>query len=84
MVLGEGKGLKSLRASRKKGNMQPQEVGGWGDPPEYTWEAKDSQDSKGGVLDEMPYIGERKLVEPTVIFLVMIYFTFMTLHVGAI
>jgi hypothetical protein len=51
MVLCEGKGMKSLRASRKKGNMQPQEVGGWGDPPEYTWEAKDSWDSKKGVLD---------------------------------
>jgi len=23
-----------------------------------------SQDSKGGTLDEMPYSGERKLVEP--------------------
>ena len=31
LVLGEGKGL---RASRKNGNRQPQEVGGWGDPPE--------------------------------------------------
>jgi hypothetical protein len=35
-VLGGGKGLKSLRASRKNGNMQPWEVGGWGDPPECT------------------------------------------------
>jgi hypothetical protein len=33
-----GKGLKSLRTSRKNGNFQPQEVGGWGDPPECTRE----------------------------------------------
>jgi hypothetical protein len=26
---------------------------------------RDSQDSKGGALDEMPYNGERELVEPT-------------------
>ena len=26
---------------------------------------RDSQDSKGGTLDEMPYSGERELVEPT-------------------
>ena len=26
---------------------------------------RDSQDSKGETLDEMPYIGERELVEPT-------------------
>jgi hypothetical protein len=30
-----------------------------------TWEVRDSQDSKGGTLDEMPYIGERELVETT-------------------
>jgi hypothetical protein len=39
----------------------------WGDPqnvPE-TWDVRDSQDSKRGTLDEMPYSGERKLVEPT-------------------
>ena len=30
-----------------------------------TWEARDSQDSKEGTLDEMPYSGERELVEPT-------------------
>jgi hypothetical protein len=28
-VLGDRKGLKALRASRKNGNMQPWEVGGW-------------------------------------------------------
>jgi hypothetical protein len=31
-------------------------------PPECT---RDSQDSKRGTLDGMPYIGERKIVEPT-------------------
>jgi hypothetical protein len=30
-----------------------------------TWEVRDSQYSKGGTFDEMPYNGERKLVEPT-------------------
>jgi hypothetical protein len=30
-----------------------------------TWEVRDSQDSKGGTFDEMPFIGERELVEPT-------------------
>ena len=30
-----------------------------------TWEVGDSQDSKGGALDEMPDSGEGELVEPT-------------------
>ena len=30
-----------------------------------TWEVRDSQDSKGGTLDEMPYSRERELIEPT-------------------
>jgi hypothetical protein len=29
------------------------------------WELRDSLDSKGGTLDEMPYSGERELVEST-------------------
>ena len=35
----------------------------WGDPLESTStrEVRDSQDSKGGTLDEMPYNGERGL-----------------------
>jgi hypothetical protein len=60
----------ALRASRNNGNRQPQEVGGWvgagGAPLQNiieTWEVKDSQDSKGGTLDEMHCSGERKLVE---------------------
>ena len=30
-----------------------------------TWEVRDSQESKGGTLDKMPYIGERELRELT-------------------
>jgi hypothetical protein len=30
-----------------------------------TCEVRDSQDSKGGTLDEIPYRAERELVEPT-------------------
>ena len=30
-----------------------------------TWEVRDSQDSKGGTLDEMPNSRERELIEPT-------------------
>jgi hypothetical protein len=29
-----------------------------------TWEVRDSLDSKGGTLDEMPDIRERELIEP--------------------
>ena len=40
-----------------------------GDPPPQnapeTWEVKDSQDSKRGTLDEMPYSRERELIELT-------------------
>ena len=30
-----------------------------------TWEVRDSQDSKGETLDEMPDSRERELIEPT-------------------
>jgi hypothetical protein len=30
-----------------------------------TWEVRDSQDSKGGTLDEIPDSRERELIEPT-------------------
>jgi hypothetical protein len=36
MELDGGKGLKSLRASKKNVNRQPQEIGGWVYPPECT------------------------------------------------
>jgi hypothetical protein len=53
------------------GNRQPREIGGcWGwrwDPqnvPE-SWAVRDSQDSKGETLDEMPVSRERDLIEST-------------------
>ena len=60
-VSGGEKGLKSLRASK------PCEEGHGGTLPNIleTWEVRDSWDSKRRTLDEMPYIGERELVEPT-------------------
>jgi hypothetical protein len=52
------KGLKSPRASRKNGNMQLWEEGGWNDPPECMDQrpGRGSQASKGGTLDKMSYI----------------------------
>jgi hypothetical protein len=55
--------LKSLRGSRKNGNMQPQEVEDWGHLPEYKTDMGGERLS--GLKDEMPYTGERGLVEPT-------------------
>jgi hypothetical protein len=49
------------------GNMKPSGVGG-GETLQNvleTWEVRDSQDSKGGTLDEMPNSGEREIIEPT-------------------
>ena len=66
--MGGGKGLKSLRASRKNGNRQLWEVGGWEGGVQYvpdTQVVRESQDSKRGTLDKIPYSGERELVEPT-------------------
>ena len=52
------------------GNLRRWEMVGVGvglqNVPE-TWEARDSQDSKGGTLDEVPYSREIELVEPTYI-----------------
>ena len=61
------KGLKSLRTRRMNGNRQPQEVGGWGDPPECTIGLGGERltGSKGETLDQIFYIRERELVEPT-------------------
>ena len=56
-----------MKGSRKNVNRKIQEIGGWGDPenePE-TCRVRDSQDSKGGNLDEMPNSRERELIEPT-------------------
>jgi hypothetical protein len=49
--------------SRMNGNIQPWKVEGrvyLYKVPE-TQEVRESQDSKGGTLDEMPYSGEKKL-----------------------
>lgn len=57
----------ALRISRMNGNMQPRGVGGEGTlkkVPE-TWEVRDSKDSKGRTLDEIPKSKERELVEST-------------------
>ena len=51
----------------KTGNRKPWETGGWETlqkAPEI-WEVRDSQNSKGGTLDEMPDSRERELVEST-------------------
>ena len=47
------------------GNLRRQEFGGTLQNAPETWEVRDSQDSKGGTLDEMPYSGEREFVEST-------------------
>jgi hypothetical protein len=36
LVLGDGKWTEALRAIRKNQNKQPQEIRGWGKPPECT------------------------------------------------
>ena len=62
-----GNRSKALRASRKNVNKQPQEVGGRGPSRMYqseSWEVRDSQDLKGGTLDEIPN-SERELKEFT-------------------
>jgi hypothetical protein len=75
-VKGRGKGehdwvwrnsCETPRGSRKNENRQHQEVGGRVsvyDVPE-TWEMRNSQDSKGGTVDEMPNSGEKEFIEST-------------------
>ena len=61
--IGRGKRTDALRTSRKNGNSQPQEIGGWGtlqNAPE-TWKVRVPQESKGGTLNEMPNSREREL-----------------------
>jgi hypothetical protein len=56
----------ALKARRRNGNWQPQEIRDWGihqNAPE-TWQVRDSQESKGRTLDEMPDSRERDLIEP--------------------
>ena len=59
------KRTEALRASRKNGKCQPQEIGETLQNALETWEVRDSQDSKGGTLDEMPNSREWDLKEPT-------------------
>ena len=35
--------IEALRASKKIGNTQPREMGGWGDPPECTRDLGDKR-----------------------------------------
>ena len=60
LLLGVGKGLKPW-GQPKEWKQATSGDRTLGDPPECT---RDSQDSKGGTLDEMPYSGERELIEP--------------------
>jgi hypothetical protein len=55
------------RASRKNGNRQLLEIGGWEDLAECTRDLGGERLSglKAGTLDEMFYSRERKLIEPT-------------------
>jgi hypothetical protein len=53
--------MEAPRASRKNGNRQLWEIGGWGNPPEFTRDLRNS----GGTLDEMPNSRERERIEPT-------------------
>jgi hypothetical protein len=52
----------ALRANRKNGNRQHQEVGGWRDSPDCT---RDLGGKRLSGLKWMPYWVERELVEPT-------------------
>ena len=47
------------------GNLRKQEVGGNPQNSPETWDLSNSQDSKGGALDELPNSRERELIEPT-------------------
>jgi hypothetical protein len=47
------------------GNLRRSEDGRTLQNVPETWEVRDSQDSKGGTLDEMPNSRERELIEPT-------------------
>jgi hypothetical protein len=57
----------TLRTSRKDRNRQPWEVGSRGTLEDELeiWDLRDSQDSKGGTLDEVLYTVEGELVGST-------------------
>jgi hypothetical protein len=46
------------------GNFRKEVVGGTLQNAPEVWEVRDSQDSKGGNIDEMPDFRERELIEP--------------------
>ena len=64
LVLGEGK--EALRASKKNGNRQLQEIEGCGDPPECTRDLGGERlpGLKGKTLYETPNSRDRELTEP--------------------
>jgi hypothetical protein len=49
------------------GNLRRQEFGGTFQNAPENWEVRNSQDLKGGTLDEMLNSRERELIEPTYI-----------------
>jgi hypothetical protein len=55
----------ALRASRKNGNRQCQEIGGWGDPSEYTRDMGTERFSGLEGRDLRFNSRERELIEPT-------------------
>ena len=65
--MGGGNRAEALRANRKNRNRQPQEVGDGRTLHNVAeiLEVRDFQDSKGGILGEMPYSREKELVEAT-------------------
>jgi hypothetical protein len=61
-MVGWGKRTEALRVNKGNGNRQPWEVGVWEGTLHQAleiWAVRESQDSKGGTLDEMPYSTER-------------------------
>jgi hypothetical protein len=63
LVLGEGKDLKPRWPAERMetGNLRKYEVGGTLHNAPETWEVRDSQNSKGRTLYEMPDSREREL-----------------------
>jgi hypothetical protein len=62
-----GEKTESPKASRKNGNRQPQEVEGWGNPPEYTRDLGSERLSGLKARDprQNALQWERELLEPT-------------------
>jgi hypothetical protein len=61
-----GKRTEAPRASKKNGNRQPREIGGWKNPLECTRDLGGKRLSElKGTLDKMPDSWEKELIEPT-------------------